>query len=364
MTHYKPQFDGLRALAVLAVWLSHFWPGLLPFGNGARFFFILSGFLITSILIDQKSQIKKPPDLGGTGFVLRQFYARRYLRIFPAYYALLLVLLLGSNEFRESKSIWFHVSFMSNVWFATTGNFMPKILSPLWSLAVQEQFYLFWPLLVLWLPRQHLWTAVSFLIILGLAFKGALLAYGVNEVAVYTLTPGPFTALGFGALLALVRERPRAQAIIRLLGVASVLAIIASSSAVRLGALGNAPWMTYFMMDTLYAVALTALLSEVAAGTSEPVNTFLALAPLRYLGRISLGLYLYHMPVLLLVLKVCDTFDLPEPSAGPMRLFIVGMVTGPVAAFSWHFLEEPINRLKRFFPYQRARVFARGLMPA
>jgi peptidoglycan/LPS O-acetylase OafA/YrhL len=364
MNHYKPQFDSLRALAVLTVWLTHLWPGLLPFGNGSRFFFILSGFLITSILVDHKSHIEKWPHLGGRGFVLRQFYARRCLRIFPAYYALLLVLLLGSNEFRESKSIWFHVSFMSNVWFATTGNFMPKILSPSWSLAVQEQFYLFWPLLVLWLPRQHLWTAVSFLIVSGLAFKGALLAYGVNEVAVCTLTPGPFTALGFGALLALVRERPRAQAIIHLLGMASVLAIIAKISAVRLGALGNAPWMTFLMMDTLYAVALTALLSKLASGVGEPVGPFLALAPLRYLGRMSFGLYLYHMPALLLVLKVCHTFDLPEPSAGPMRLFIVGMITVPVAAFSWHFLEEPINQLKRFFPYQRARVFAQGLVPA
>jgi peptidoglycan/LPS O-acetylase OafA/YrhL len=241
---------------------------------------------------------------------------------------------------------------------------MPLLVAPLWSLAVQEQFYLFWPLLVLWLPRQHLWIAVSFLIISGLAFKGALLAYGVNEVAVSTLTPGPFTALGFGALLALVRERPRAQAIIRLLGVASVLAIIAESSAVRLGALGNAPWMTFFMLDTLYAVALTALLSKVAAGLRGPVGTFLALTPLRYLGRISFGLYLYHFPAFLLVSKVCHTFDLPEPSAGPMRLFIVGMITVPVAAFSWHFFEKPINRLKRFFPYQRARIFARGLVPA
>jgi len=118
------------------------------------------------------------------------------------------------------------------------------------------------------------------------------------------------------------------------------------------------------MMDILYAVALTALLSKLAAGLREPFGTFLALAPLRYLGRMSFGLYLYHMPALLLVLKVCHTFDLPEPSAGPMRLFVVGMITVPVAAFSWHFLEEPINRLKRFFPYQRARVFARGLVPA
>src|SRR3954463_5342302 len=105
MTHYKPQFDGLRALAVLAVWLTHLWPGLLPGGNGVRFFFILSGFLITGILIDRKSQIEKSPNVSGPGFVLRQFYARRYLRIFPAYFALLLALSVGSNAL--SDSIWF-----------------------------------------------------------------------------------------------------------------------------------------------------------------------------------------------------------------------------------------------------------------
>src|SRR3954451_12627185 len=89
---HKPQLDALRAFAVLAVWVVHFWPDLLPIGNGVRFFFTLSGFLITGILLDRKSQIENVPDLGGRIFVLRQFYARRFLRILPAYYVLLLVL--------------------------------------------------------------------------------------------------------------------------------------------------------------------------------------------------------------------------------------------------------------------------------
>src|SRR5215212_2128451 len=125
MAHHKPQLDALRAFAVLTVWFVHFWPGLLPVGNGVRFFFTLSGFLITGILLDRKSHIENAPDLGGRIFVLRQFYARRLIRILPAYYALILALAYISVPSSLKDSLWFHASFTSNFWMAFNGSWEP-----------------------------------------------------------------------------------------------------------------------------------------------------------------------------------------------------------------------------------------------
>jgi peptidoglycan/LPS O-acetylase OafA/YrhL len=182
-----------------------------------------------------------------------------------------------------------------------------------------------------------------------------MLICGANEVAVYMLTPASFTALGCGALLALVREMPRAQSIIRLLGVTAFIALVAMDVTVRFGSLDVPLWVRYAVTDTLCTAALTALLSKAAEGFTGPVGALLTLAPLRYLGRISYGLYLYHLPALLLVIIAFNKVGLPIPDPGPIKLLIVGAVTVVAAALSWHLFEEPINRLKRLLPYQARR---------
>jgi peptidoglycan/LPS O-acetylase OafA/YrhL len=362
MIDHKPQLDALRAFAVLLVIVHHSWSNMLVgLGHqGVQLFFVLSGFLITSILLDCKSQIEQAPDLSSRSFMLRQFYARRFLRIFPAYYALLLVIglfaLTRPTESAWVQSIKFHASYTSNFWFALNGNWSPVATGHFWSLAVEEQFYLFWPLLMLWLPRKHLWAAVVLLVISGPIFRGSMLAYGTNDLAGAIITPACFDALGLGALLALVRKMPRAQAIIRLLGLVSLVVLTGISFAFVI--LDSALWIEYVqvvLIKTLWAVAFMALVSKAAEGFTGSVGTFLTLSSLRYLGRISYGLYLYHMPILFLVRIAFDKLGLSSFRDGPICLAVAGSITMVVAALSWRYFEEPINRLKCLFPYQAPR---------
>src|SRR5208337_4189358 len=152
--------DGIRALAVIAVMIQHFDPGTvrwIKLGHvGVRVFFVLSGFLITGILL----QARQSAEIDGLSKwrVLRNFYARRFLRIFPIYYLVILVTwVAGIAEMRES--VGWNLSYLSNFYFYQrgTGNYS---VTHLWSLAVEEQFYLLWPLLILFLPRKWLAGAI------------------------------------------------------------------------------------------------------------------------------------------------------------------------------------------------------------
>src|SRR5262249_40880734 len=151
---YMPQLDGLRAVAVLAVVAHHTLPGPLvdalnPGAAGVRLFFVLSGFLITGILLGCRESMAQQ----GAGQALASFYARRFLRIFPLYYfALAVVLLAGVQEARDGAA-W-HLAYLSNVYGVRQG--WLGSLAHFWSLAVEEQFYLVWPALVLSLPRPWL----------------------------------------------------------------------------------------------------------------------------------------------------------------------------------------------------------------
>ena len=139
----QPQLDGLRAVAVAAVAWSHWerdYQAGIPFGAGVHLFFVLSGFLITRILLD----VRQASDRGAA---IRAFYIRRALRIFPAFYVtLLLAWIAGVPLVRESLA-W-HATYLSNVWIFQMDQW-PGSISHLWSLAVEEQFYLAWPFLIL-----------------------------------------------------------------------------------------------------------------------------------------------------------------------------------------------------------------------
>jgi peptidoglycan/LPS O-acetylase OafA/YrhL len=151
---YMPQLDAIRAAAIFLVMIQHWAPTLTqiaPWGGiGVRCFFVLSGFLITGILLRARDLI----DAARTtrGFQVRQFYIRRSLRIFPIYYLTLIVACaLGLQVVRDT--FWWHAGYLSNFYIASTGIWHGYI-SHLWSLSVEEQFYLIWPALILAAPRR------------------------------------------------------------------------------------------------------------------------------------------------------------------------------------------------------------------
>jgi peptidoglycan/LPS O-acetylase OafA/YrhL len=195
---YMPQLDGLRALAVALVAYSHWIPlkyqTFFGFGiAGVQLFFVLSGFLITGILL----RCRELPERRNA---LRSFYARRFLRIFPLYYATLAACyVLGVNSARSS--IFWHLAYLSNFYFFNLGGWEGP-LSHFWSLAVEEQFYLIWPAIVLFVPQRYLAASIVGLWLSGVASRAVLPALLPETRLIIALPNMNFDALGLGAILA------------------------------------------------------------------------------------------------------------------------------------------------------------------
>jgi len=206
-----PQLDGLRALAVSGVMFQHFFgnyyllPRLLEVGDlGVRLFFVLSGFLITGILLQCRDGLDGANTVGGAAL---RFYARRALRILPVFYVVLAVAtLMDLDPVRESLA-W-HMAYLSNFYLAKQG-FWDGCVSHLWSLAVEEQFYLIWPVVVLMTPRQWLARVIGAAIVVGILSPSAALLAGANPIAATVLPNSCLDTLGMGALLALFAHDPR-----------------------------------------------------------------------------------------------------------------------------------------------------------
>lgn len=339
------QLDALRTFAVLGVILHHSvkWEADFPLGPySVRLFFVLSGFLITGILLRARGISKD----SHRGYTIRSFYARRFLRIFPIYYVSLAGLfLLGQPAIRES--IGWHAFYVSNVLAAKPDVDIQSIWGHLWSLSVEEQFYLVWPVFVLYFPRRRL--ALAFLAVIGFGplfrlFVGV--SYSVKP-AVY-LMPGCLDSLGLGALLAWFWAHPEwvgfRQKLCRWSLVAGVVLVAAHAA--------NVQWDVSFRFWLLArdfgpALIFFWLVNRAAEGFRGPLGKLLEFRPLLYIGTISYGMYLYHnfLPWL------CELADMPLPEHGIMRFAVLLPLTFATAALSWHLFERPLNDLKDRFPY-------------
>jgi peptidoglycan/LPS O-acetylase OafA/YrhL len=206
---YRPQIDGLRAIAVGGVLLTHFWFPHGPFGHlGVRLFFVISGFLITERLLDARASIE-----GGASHPLQEgvaYFLRRALRLFPAYYLLLTLLLITDAGGIRASAPW-HIFNLTNVWFVKIDDWSPWMIAHFWSLSIEEQFYLVWPWVILLLPLRAFGPVVVGTILLGIGFRAGVLMTPLAErqVAIWVLTPAAFDALGAGALLALLARNGR-----------------------------------------------------------------------------------------------------------------------------------------------------------
>ena len=360
--NYSPGLDGLRALAILIVILFHSNPDVLPGGFvGVDLFFVLSGFLITGILLDAR---------GAPGY-FRAFYARRALRIVPAYYGFLAVVFLvlprlhlgaGANyeaALRHQEWYWTH---LTNVMMALrelgVGNRdYPNTL--FWSLAVEEQFYLVWPLAVLLLDRRRLRALCIAGIVAALLLRVAAAAAGVSLLAVYVL---PFTRMDtllVGALLAvaardrggLERLAPGARWV-----AAGALAGLAVVDA-WYGRLDFQDVLTSTAGGTLLALAGGATIVLAATGRGgSPARALFESAPMRACGRYSYAMYIVHTAVIAQLDHYLPFASLPPvlgsrlaPQALYFLLYLAEVFA--VALVSWHLVEKRFLALKRFFPY-------------
>jgi peptidoglycan/LPS O-acetylase OafA/YrhL len=344
---------------VFAVIVGHFAPratAALPLGElGVRLFFVLSGFLITTILLRCRALIA---DGARAASVIGRFYLRRSLRIVPAFYALLAVMWFADiPEFRDSLP-W-HLSYLSNLYLARLGEWHGST-SHLWSLAVEEQFYLVWPFAVLFLPLRRMNAILAMVVVGAAAFRMLGVWNGWSPVTILVLPFGAADSLALGALLASLshsgaRARPHLATVGRWLWPMAFALTALAAFHVRAGE--NVRWALF---ATVWSLWFVWLIDRAAAGFRGWPGALLEMRPLTYLGQISYGLYLIHASAPRLVgwlWRLGSTRPYP-----PNALVGVGapvVVTIALAALSWEFYEGPLNRLKCRVPYD-ARL---GLQP-
>jgi peptidoglycan/LPS O-acetylase OafA/YrhL len=366
---HMPQLDGLRALAVFAVLLAHTMPWLherFDLGAaGVRLFYVLSGFLITGILLRARAQAAAAG--AGRGRVLRAFYARRFLRIFPPYYAALFAAAaLALPGVRETFA-W-HVSYLSNIYAYLHGYYYPH-LAHLWSLSVEEQFYLLWPAVVLFAPARALPALVVATVCVGPASRLLFAPFAAEPHRAAAIATSCLDTLGLGALLALAWESgAAAPALRRKLGRAALAAGAGLYLAVLASGLLKWGWHFRFASkDVAYGLLFFWLVDRAATGLGGPGGWLLEARPVAYVGRISYGVYLFHefLPPLLRRLDPWLPSALRLPTEhGPARFLYVAAATLSVAALSWHLFEKPLNGLKKWFPYVRKQVARPAAVPA
>ena len=335
----SPQLDGLRGIAILAVVLHH--SGIRPdhffdWGPfGVRLFFVLSAFLITRSLWN----------LGGSAMYLRElkkFHLRRFARLLPAYLAALLFgVLAGMEEVRESL-LW-HLGFLSNFHLAQLGWF-PAATGHFWSLAVQEQFYIVWPFVLLAVPfRLFPWAAMG-LVVFGYGFRVWCLETDVPEFWRWFMLPGSVDSFAMGGLLAWVQRRHGFPALhggrtgFRI-AAAGVLVLWIVNRAIRFYPVS--PWVAA-MPEVLEAVVAAALVLVSVVGVGGTVGWVLSLRPLRFLGGISYGVFVYHLVLFHLMEPGLAQYGITRQSHPVAVAALILGVTVPIAMLSWRFLEQPV----------------------
>ena len=371
---HVPALDGVRGVAIGLVMLYHFnlfhearfageraWIAFADFGwAGVDVFFVLSGFLITSILLDAKAKHANDPKAYFRGFLMR-----RVLRIFPLYYLFLffsLVVMPAIAASTPDPAIWRDVpdqgfwfwTYLPNFLYAKEGAFFGAIhLQATWSLGVEEQFYLLWPLAIWFLPERQLHKVAAFGILFALIARVVLAKQGAPWVSLFVW---PFTRMDtlFVGIFLAARARAGATETRRAWGVLAALALAWGGYSWREGVVAQ-------FHEPVFTVGLTAI--AFAAGAllwlalhDRRAARVLSWAPLRTLGKYAYGLYLVHVPVKHLVLRhliTSETFQRALPSRLLQELVLQACGFAVSLALAWllfHAYERRFLALKRFFP--------------
>ena len=381
---HNPALDGIRGIAIILVMIYHsllftrismtvasdklYYRIVNSYWLGVDIFFVLSGFLITGLLYDTRENRR----------FFTTFYARRALRIFPVYYAALFVLFWIRPFFAASQELT-RISMQGQLWYwgyaanlliAMKGwsPFSLGLLDHYWTLAVEEQFYLIWPLIVFFFRRCTLIIICGIGIVVSLGLRVALVSTG-HIVPAYVLTFARMDTLAVGALIALVARDPRGFSLLAKLAwpVAGATSVGLLAIALRRGGLFKSDPIVLSIGLTLLAFLGGALivLASVSHATT-PLGKILGSASLRFFGRHSYALYVFHQPVFIWLyghaIKPAKfpSFMGSELPGEAAFMSIAVSLSLVLALLSSRFLERPFLRLKELFPYDSHASVPRG----
>jgi peptidoglycan/LPS O-acetylase OafA/YrhL len=331
-------FDGLRAIAFLLVFVSHKAPTALTerYGTaGVWLFFVLSGFLITRILSQSSSEI----EAGNTTFFSRllDFYVHRTLRIFPIYYLFLAVVMalgiFGLMDIGTKGRQLANLFFLSNVYVEYRG--WANDLGHLWSLAVEEQFYLFFAPLALALPQRRLPFLCISIIFLSVATHLVLLSRGSWHISFDVNSFVNFGLLGLGGIAGLYADRRLPSWLV------SDVAIVVTFCLFLVAPIFmSEPWQ-YLHLGRISGFAIALLLVQIYQNQQGLASSYLNSRPLREIGVISYGAYLIH-PVIHLS-GILNFFGIRASFPLWVSMIFELSVTLALAEISWRFLEKPVK---------------------
>ena len=366
---FRP-LDGIRGLAIVMVLAVHsfHYSGPSPAGRvmdsvaragwiGVTLFFVLSGFLITGILLDTR----------GRQHFLRDFYARRALRIFPLYFAFLAAYLFlvpqlpyASDRLAQPPTAFYYWTYLANMqeWLSGIAA-TASPLGPLWSLAVEEQIYLVWPFLILLVAGRRLPTVWITLAGASVAWRVWTRVTAQSIESSYAWSPANLEAFAAGALVAWLLRHQRQSLAVWAPRVAIAAGVCVAMLWTRLGHFNF--WSAPVEVLTLGISAVVALFAStigvsVTGATSSVLNRAFSSSWLCACGKYSYAIYLFHSPVMELLRPLRGSSDAVLPSV----LLAVGVATGSFAAafVSWHVWEAPFLTLKRYFPSRGRLVSA------
>jgi peptidoglycan/LPS O-acetylase OafA/YrhL len=358
-------FDRLVAKVAMSGWI------------GVDIFFVISGFLITGILLDTQQKANR----------LRIFYARRFLRIIPPYYLLLTIVFVilpyivpfdseGLRTIQNRQAwLWFHLTNLSFIFYRqvwTTAGWLN--LGHLWSLAIEEQFYLVWPMVVFSLNRKRLKSVCVALVFISFALRFTLWCLGQHNSAIYFPTPCRLDGLAMGSLVALlIRENTADERIIKsawIVGGGAIAGAI-SLSLLRGGFPFNDKPAVVFGVTLISAIAASLIMLIASSGRHSRKLPLLTNSILRSIGKYSYAMYLFH-GVLLYPLKklippgrIVATIGSEWAGNAVFGLIFI-LVSYGVALISWHLWERHWLTMKSRFRYsehERAPLTYPALTP-
>lgn len=330
---YRREIDGLRALAVSAVVLYHFWPDTFDYGYlGVDVFFVISGFLITLYIYEE---------LSNGSFSLKNFYQRRIVRILPVTLFVLsatsffaLIILIGADYDRFIESLIASLSFTSNIYFWRDGGYFGQAdsLKPLlhfWSLSVEEQFYLFFPVLFLIVFKftksfsVHLFVLVVLSLISLLLFLYMLRIGGANPA--FFLMPFRAWEFGLGSIAALAYFKFKFKH--------SFFSVVFSFALIFLGL----TFLAKFMVPGLIVVLGTTFFLAMKYRPNFLLDAFFQSRLVRFLGLISFSTYLWHWQLVVFLSYI----SIDEPDI--LWLAFTFVLTYVLSIFSYNFIEQPFR---------------------